>query len=118
MKKIVVIELLKSPILLSEEKGKELLKALKKSFDKLGDCQIDFQGYKFLSSAFLNSSFGQLCIDENISIGDFNKKFEVINLDDNGKDDLELCLSNAQLRKKFIDKGCNEEDFYSTIAYS
>jgi STAS-like domain of unknown function (DUF4325) len=114
MKTIKVVSLFTTSGLLSSEKGKILLENILKSLDNSGSkVVIDFSGYEYLSSSFLNHSFGELIILKNWSMEDFNSNLEIINLMEDDMEDLNLSVFNAIQRKKMLDKGLNPEDVYN-----
>lgn len=117
MKNIIVVDLLKSPVLLSAEKGELLFEAIKKALKSKtkGKVVINFEGYRFMSSTFLNNAFGQLCIDLNFSEKNIKDKLEISGLNSDDEDDLELAVSNAQLRKRLIEDNVNVQEFYASF---
>lgn len=116
MKVLKVTELLGTPVLLAPEKGGELASYIKNSLGFFSpSVEVDFNGYQFLSSAFLNHAFGQICIDEDWDLQKFSKKVTVKGLDEDDQDDLALALDNAQLRRKLLKEGISVEDFFSKI---
>jgi cytochrome b involved in lipid metabolism len=115
MKEINVIDLLNSPVLLAAEKGELLYEEIKKHSKSKVKVPVNFKGYKFLSSTFLNNAFGQLCIDLNLDEKSFFEKVKVVGLNEDDTDDLNMVISNAQFRKKLIEDKINVQEFYSSF---
>jgi hypothetical protein len=114
MKTITVTELLETTCLLAPEKGALLASEIRNSLGFFSHAVVvDFAGYQFLSSAFLNHAFGQLCIDEDWDIEDFRKKISVKGLDEDDLNELELAIDNAEVRRKLMKKGIDPEEYYS-----
>lgn len=97
-----------NPVLLASEKGEELCAKIKDVIKRFGSVKVNFAGYEFLSSTFLNRAFGQLCIDMNWGTEKFRKNVKVMGLDDDDIIDLEVAVNNAQLRRKLIKKGVTD----------
>ena len=108
MNTIRVVKLFDDPVLLAPEKGEELCSRIKAAIKRFGSAKVDFSGYKFLSTSFLNRAFGQLCIDMDIDADEFQKKVEISNLSEDDMDDLELAIDNAQFRRKLINQGVKD----------
>ncbi len=105
MNTIKVTKLLDNPVLIAHEKGEELCRKIKAGIERFGNVKVEFSGYEFLSSAFLNKAFGQLCIDLDLSAREFAEKVEITNLSEDDLDDLALAIDNAQFRRKLINQG-------------
>ncbi len=115
--KYKVADFLNSPVLLAPEKGDKLYKTLADSIAKHKEkIELDFEGYKFLSSTFLNHAFGQLCIDLNLTEEQFFNKISFVNISEDDLDEVKLCVLNAQMRRALRGKGYNENEFYSKLA--
>ena len=108
MNTIKVIKLFDNPVLLAPEKGEELCKKIKAGLKKFDTVKVDFSGYEFLSSAFLNRAFGQLCIDLDLGAEAFDKKVKILNMTEDDTDDLALAIDNAQFRRKLIKQGVTD----------
>lgn len=108
MNTIRVTRLFDNPVLLAPEKGEELCKKIRAGLKKFDTVKVDFAGYEFLSSAFLNRAFGQLCIDLDMSMQEFEKKVEILNLNEDDTEDLALAIDNAQFRRKLIKQGVTD----------
>jgi len=115
MKKITIVDLIQSPVLLSPEKGQILLKELKSQLEKSKKINLDFSGFKFFSSSFLNNSFGQLCLDLNISEKDFFNKISFSGLSEDDIDEINLTIHNAQVRRKLKKEDVNVDKFYKKL---
>lgn len=117
MKQINVVDIINSPVLLAAEKGELLFDVIKKHMkaktkEKI---KLNFKGYKFLSSTFLNNAIGQLCIEMNLDEKAFNEKFNIIGLNEDDLEDLYLVISNAQFRKRLIEDKVNVKEFYASF---
>lgn len=115
MKKIKIIDLVESPVLLSPDKGLILLNEIKSQLNKSKKVVIDFAGYKFFSSSFLNNSFGQLCMDMNMTEKDFFNKISFSGLNEDEIDEIKLSVHNAQTRRKLLKENVNIDDFYKNL---
>jgi hypothetical protein len=115
MKTIKVIELLGSASLLAPEKGTHLRTALGDLL-KAGENQItvDFAGYEYLSSTFLNHSIGQLCMDFEMDVEEFRNRITLKGLNDDDIGDANLALQNANIRRKLLAKQIDVQDYYAT----
>ena len=114
MKSIKVVELLSTPCLLAPEKGTSLLSEIQNSIKSSPSVVVDFTGYEFLSSAFLNHAFGQICIDQGWDTDKFHKKVKTKGLDEDDVDELELAIDNVQTRRSLIKQGINPEQYYAS----
>lgn len=113
-----VVEIVNNPVLLASDKGDKLYRHIKKALGAkpFKEITLDFEGYKFLSSTFLNHAFGQLCIDLKISEKQFFNKIKFVKLDEDDLEEVTLSVLNAQLRRGIIRKGHDEKKFYASIA--
>lgn len=114
MKKLQVVAFLGTPCLLVSEKGDVLAAEVRHQLDSNGQVNVDFGGYEFLSSAFLNHAFGQLCIDMNLDVPLFHNRIRVSGLQEDDAEELELALDNAQTRRTLLMKGTNPDQFFSS----
>lgn len=114
MKTLKVVNLWGNPCLLAPEKGDQLLAEIKNSFGLLSrSVEVDFSGYEFLSSAFLNRAFGQLCIDEKWTREKFHEKVKIKGLEEDDKEELELAIDNAAARLSLLKQGINPEEYFA-----
>ncbi len=114
MKSIKVVDLLGTPCLLAPELGQSLAARIKDSLGLFSSSvKVDFEGYQFLSSAFLNHAFGQICIDEDWDTPKFEKKVSVVGLQEDDLDEMRLAVDNAQARRNMIRQGISPETYYS-----
>ena len=114
MKTLKVVDLLETPCLLAPEKGVTLLSIIVKALKSSPGITVDFDGYEFLSSAFLNHVFGQICIDEGWNVEKFHKTIKIKGLDEDDVDEVELAIDNAQTRRSLLKQGINPEQYYSS----
>ncbi|MES2764463.1 MAG: STAS-like domain-containing protein [Bacteroidota bacterium] len=113
MRNINVIELLDSPVLLAPDKGLHLLSEIEKQIKNLGKIKLDFSGYQFLSSTFLNHSFGKYCLNNELSKSKFFERIEIVGLSDDDLEEVEDVVYNAEMKWKLIRKGHNPDNFPS-----
>ena len=114
MKTIKVVDILSTPVFLSPDKGVKVREIIERALGIITPgVTIDFAGYEFISSTFLNHAFGQLCIDHEWSTQDFESKVHVINLHEDDVDELQLALDNAQSRRELSKNGINPEQFFA-----
>lgn len=115
MNTIRVVELLGTPCLLAPERGIQLAAEIKKSIGFLSRVEVDFTGYEFMSSAFLNNSFGQICLDEGWDSEKLHKKVKIKGLDEDDLDEFALAIDNAQSRRVLLRQGINSEQYLSRL---
>ena len=114
MIKLKVVDVINNPCLLAPEKGKIIADLIKASLEKHDFLVVDFTGYEFLSSAFMNHALGQICIDLDLDKNTFQEKIKIEGLQDDDIDDVTLAIDNAQLRRRLHKKGVSPEEYYST----
>ncbi len=112
MKSIHVVDFLENPVLLAGELGDRLEEKIKQTLNGGHGVEVDFAGYKFISSTFFNRAFGQLCLDMDWSADKFKKNVKVAKLEEDDYDDVELALNNAQLRRKLKKSGVTDMKEY------
>ncbi len=118
MKTINIVDVLGTTNLLTSERGTYLRKIIETEISNSPVVNLDFAGYEFVSSSFINSAFGDLCLDLDWSVNDFYKKINLSGIDEDDKNDIELSIFNAKHRKELIKSGKNLSDYYpSTFAY-
>jgi hypothetical protein len=113
MKKISVIEALTTSVLLSTDKGKSLFYLIVEELKKHDRITLDFSGYEYISTTFLNNSFGDLIVTYNWDFEILKKHIDIIGLSEDDIDELKLSVNNAKFKKNLIDKGLNPEEIYS-----
>ena len=114
MKKISVVDVLATPVLLSTEKGKTLFSVIIDELKNNDTITLDFAGYNFISTSFFNNSFGDLIVHYDWDLNSLLKHIKIIGLSEDDFDDLKLSIANARYRKDLMDKGLNPEEIYST----
>jgi hypothetical protein len=114
VKTIRVVDFLGTPCLLVSEKGTAIAAELQGLLQLDRVVQVDFEGYEFLSSAFLNHAFGQTCIDMNLDLRTFHERVKVTNMQADDLEELELALDNAQKRRLVMSRGENPDQYYSS----
>lgn len=111
--KLKIIDIVGSSSLLAAEKASHLLDILKsQSLDET--IVLDFDGYDYISSTFINQSIGQLCLDNNWTSEKFFEHFIIENIDEDDLDNIELAISNAYHKSLLQSKSINPEEHYST----
>jgi hypothetical protein len=75
------------------EKGGELYKILKSSFEKEDQITLDFNDTKLITSHFFNASISYLIKDYDIK--EIQKKLDIINIPDYAKRLLNISIGNA-----------------------
>lgn len=113
MKTIKVVSLVGNPCLLSPDKGTILLKAINEVVKNENSVVTDFTGYEFLSSTFLNHSFGQLCIDNDWDDAILKKKVIITGMEEDDLDEVALTIHNAQVRRNLLHQNISPEQYYS-----
>lgn len=116
--KIKIVELIGNPVLLSPDKAEVLFYTLMTyTFDK-NKIVVDFDGYKFLSSTFLNNSFGKIILDLGLNKENYNKKITVKNIRKDDMVDYNLALDNAFTKSKWLSKGIDPQKFYTNTNFA
>ena len=115
MKVISVVKLLGTTALLSAEKGLELLDNMMQALLNTNQLTIDFCGYECISSTFLNRSFGRLCVEMKWDLNEIKEKLELLNLNEDDREDLELAVLNAIERSELLKNGVDLNSHYSSI---
>jgi hypothetical protein len=113
MKTINVVEVVGNPCLLAPDKGAQLAAEIQKALRKTSKVAVDFSGYEFLSSSFLNQAFGQLCLDLDWNSKAFFGKVKIIGLQQDDLEELELAIDNAQTRRALVKKGISPHEYFS-----
>lgn len=109
-----VVDFLGTPQLIAHENGTALASEIKKQLQTQHRVNVDFGGYEFLSSAFLNHSFGQICIDLNWDAETFRQHISITNMDEDNLEELQLAIDNAQTRRVLILRGMSPDQYYSS----
>jgi len=112
MKTLKVIFALETAHLLTAEKGSALLQLVKSELNSEDIVELDFSGYEFISSSFINSAFGDLCLENRWDIQDFYSRIKFSCIDKDDIDDIELAIFNAKHRRELMDSGKNLSDYY------
>jgi hypothetical protein len=113
MKTIKVVEVVGNPCLLAPDKGAQLASEIRKALRKASKVGVDFSGYEFLSSSFLNQAFGQLCLDLDWDNRAFFRKVKITGLQEDDLEELELAVDNAQTRRALVKKGISPQEYFS-----
>ena len=113
MKKISVVEKLDTPVLLSTDKGKSLFYILLDELKHQETLVLDFSGYEYISTTFLNNSIGDLVVTNNWDFETLNKHLNISGLSEDDLEALKLSVNNSKFKKSLIDKGLNPEEIYS-----
>ena len=113
MKTINVIDVVGNPCLLAPDKGAQLAAEIRKALRKTSRVEVDFSGYEFLSSSFLNQAFGQLCLDLDWDNKAFFRKVKIAGLQQDDSEELELAIDNAQTRRALVKKGISPQEYFS-----
>jgi hypothetical protein len=113
MKTIKVVEVVGNPCLLAPDKGALLASEIQRALRRSPKVHVDFSGYEFLSSSFLNQAFGQLCLDLDWDTKAFFRKVKITGLQEDDLDELELAIDNAQTRRALVKKGITPQEYFS-----
>lgn len=115
MKSIRVVEFLENPVLLAGELGDHLEEKIKETLKGVHCVEVDFSGARFISTAFFNRAFGQLCIDMNWPSEKFHKAIKISGLEEDDIIDLDVAIDNAQLRRKLTRNGVTDlKEYFQT----
>jgi len=115
---INVTELLQSTSLLTAEKGRELYNEIVNKLALYTKLTIDFTDYDFLSTSFLNNSFGQLALDKGWNYQKMRSILDIIGLDEDDLDEVDLAVFNAMSKRSLMEKGIDVQEFYAKhLAY-
>ncbi|MFA5834639.1 MAG: STAS-like domain-containing protein [Bacteroidota bacterium] len=113
MKTIKVVSLVGNPCLLSPDKGTSLYQSINDGLQEASPVVVDFAGYEFLSSTFLNHSFGQLCIDNDWDDTAFKEKVSIVGMEEDDVDEVAITVHNAQLRRTLKLQHISPAEYYS-----
>jgi hypothetical protein len=117
MSVIKVVELLGTKSLLTAEKGEELFDAIKEAVEKNNIISLDFEGYDYFSSSFINHSIGQICVDKGWDFETYSQHVTLKNVDEDDLVDIKLAVVNAfhkyTLIKNKIDPQKHYSEFYA-----
>jgi hypothetical protein len=105
------VNLLGTPFLITPGEAEQVRREIEKSTDRV---VVDFDGYQFLSSTFLNHAFGQLCINNGWSAETFYDAVKVEDLQEDDIDKFQLTIENAEMRLGMIRKGIDLVEFFAT----
>jgi len=114
MKTIKILDITENPCLLAPEKAVKVAEKIKKYLQNGETVQVDFSGYEFLSSSFLNRAIGQIIIDMDLDKKNFKYSVKIAGLQDDDVDDIYLAIDNADLRRKLLKKGVSPEEYYTS----
>lgn len=112
MQTIKVCEYLNTTHLLSPDKGKVLRDVILKKLANLDKVTIDFEGYEYLSSSFLNEAIGNIIIEQKLSSKNFKERILWKNLSKDDEIDLLLAIENAETRLELVKKKIDPDEFY------
>ena len=115
MKKISVVDFLGTTALLSAEKGYALFEEIVELLKVNSKLVLDFSGYEYISSTFLNRSFGKLSVEKNWDAEELKQHIIIKNLNEDDMEDIELSIFNAKERAKLLDKGIDLHNHYSSV---
>lgn len=97
---------------MTPEQGAELRSQIAELLHAGGDVVVvDFDGYRYLSSMFINQAFGRLAVDENLDQAEFFRRLELLNLSDDDLDKVKLSLVNAMNRRRLMQRGDASDGF-------
>ncbi|MBL7975196.1 MAG: STAS-like domain-containing protein [Candidatus Kapabacteria bacterium] len=102
-----------SSVLLNAEIGTSLCSSMEKVYSKFGSVTVDFSDTQFMSTAFLNHSLGQFCMNHKLEYENFFNIVQVTSLDEDGMDDIRLVVFNAVERWKSLESGYDLEQLYN-----
>jgi len=112
MKTIKVCDLLGTENLLSPNKGKVLKEEILRILSLQETVVLDFTGYKYIASSFINESIGNLCIQNHWSKKTLLKKVNWINLSEDDEIDILIAIENAQTKIYLIKEKIPQDKFY------
>jgi hypothetical protein len=114
MSKIKVCEFLNTSHLLSPDRGKVLKEEIERLLLDNEQVNLDFRGYEYISSSFLNESFGKLIIEKEWTLENFQEKITWKNISEDDETDFLIALNNAETRLNLIKNNIDPEKFYRT----
>lgn len=112
MAKINVCEFLKTNNLLALEKGEELRHKILNLLQNNKEIILDFEGYDYISSSFLNESIGKLIVDQELSVGELMSRVKLENISEDDEIDFQIAIENAKTRLHLIKSNIDPEEFY------
>lgn len=108
----MVCEYLHNTNLLSPDLGQKLRKKIVTKNNNRNKIILDFAGYDYMSSSFLNQALGYILINKKWSIREFKKNIKWINVNKDDKLDFDLALENARNKLRLIQNNIDPEKFF------
>ncbi|MFC6176330.1 STAS-like domain-containing protein [Companilactobacillus huachuanensis] len=105
-KKIIVKDIIESPLAVNTKQGKKVFEIIKRELDKKNTVDVDFSGLTTITTAFLNLSIGKLySLDEP---SELNKRVKILSdsLTIFQKQKIQRVMENAKI--KISDEELNE----------
>lgn len=115
---INVCEFLGTVNLLAPNKGQELKNKITLLLCSKQTVTLDFSGYKYLASSFLNEAIGRLIIENQWNSAAFKEKVKWINISEDDEVDIELSIENAKTKLYLIKNKIDERQFYQANLHS
>src|SRR5690554_3742591 len=111
MNKLIVKDIINSPLAVSTEKGEMVFQAIDKYLQKNEKVVIDFKGIDLMITAFLNAAIGKLYGNKNYSSQFLNDHIRIDHIE---KEDISLFKDVIERAKEYFenkeifDKNANE----------
>jgi hypothetical protein len=112
---IKISDIIAGDALLSIQKGELLYSELEKGLALSSDVAVDFTGFAYLSSSFLNASVGKLVLEHGWSEEDFDRHIRVSGLDEADESRFRLTVANAVNRITLRRKNIDTKEFYARL---
>lgn len=111
---INVCQYIGTPNLLSPNKGMRLRNKIMGNLKEHISVTLDFSGYKYISSSFLNEAIGKLCFEMNWNLDTFKKKIRWKNLLEDDELDILIAVENSQTKLFLKKNNMNQQKFYQS----
>ena len=73
---------------------------------------LNFEGYDYISSSFLNESVGKLIIDQELSVDELKDRIKWENISEEDETDFQIAIENAKTRLHLLKNNIDPEEFY------
>ena len=112
MSKIKVCDYLENSHLLSPDKGKELRKKVLDLLNRSESIILDFDGYEYISSSFVNEVLGKVLIEKKWTGEELKRRVKWENLSEDDETDFLISIENAETKLQLIQNNIDPDEFY------
>jgi len=109
---INVCEFLNTNNLLAPDKGRQLRHKILSLLKGNKEIALNFDGYNYISSSFLNESIGKLIVDQELSVDELTSIIKWENISEDDETDFQIAIENAKTRLHLVKNDIDPEEFY------